>query len=165
MSYFKITGGIKLSGEITPQGAKNEALPILNAVLMTDQPVQINNIPDIVDVKKLITLLDGLGVKITRKEKGSYIFHAKTINEDFLESDKYRNCAGTIRGSVMLLGALLSRLGHAKLPSPGGDKIGRRHLDTHLSGFEKLGALVSFNNKLSRFDVSGGNLKGCYMLL
>jgi len=165
MSYFKITGGLKLSGTITPQGAKNEALPVLNAVLMTDQPVRINNIPDIVDVDQMISLLKGLGVKITPIEKGSYIFQAQTINEDFFESEQYRKCAGTIRGSVMLLGALLSRLGYSRLPSPGGDKIGRRHLDTHLSGFEKLGAQVSFDQKLARLDISGKTLKGCYMLL
>ncbi len=165
MSYFEIEGGVRLSGEITPQGAKNEALPILNAILMTDQPVLVHNVPNIVDVNKLIQLLKGLGVEINRLEKGSYRFHAKTINEDYLESDEYRKCAGTIRGSVMLLGALLSRLGWSKLPSPGGDKIGRRHIDTHLAGFEKLGATVRFNKKHFRFEVTGDCLKGAYMLL
>jgi UDP-N-acetylglucosamine 1-carboxyvinyltransferase len=165
MSYFKIEGGLKLSGTITPQGAKNEALPILNAVLMTDQPVRIHNIPDIVDVNQLISLLKGLGVKVTPIEKGSYIFQAETINEAFLESERYQDCAGTLRGSVMLLGSLLSRLSYSRLPSPGGDKIGRRHLDTHLTGFEKLGATVSFDPKRGRFDVLGKRLKGCYMLL
>src|SRR5690606_28676620 len=137
---FRIQGGHKLSGEITPQGAKNEALQIISAVLLTDQPVTIHNIPDIRDVNKLIELVGDLGCEVEKLGKESYRFTAKNINTKFLESDEYRMKAASLRGSVMLLGPILARFGKANIPKPGGDKIGRRRLDTHFLGFQKLGA-------------------------
>jgi UDP-N-acetylglucosamine 1-carboxyvinyltransferase len=154
MSVFKIKGGKKLKGEIVPQGAKNEALQIVSAVLLTAEPVTINNIPDIVDVNKLIELIGDFGCKVEKLGTGSYRFTSSDINIKFLETDTYRKKAAALRGSVMLLGPILARFGKASLPKPGGDKIGRRRLDTHFLGFQKLGA--KFN-----FDSSERNGKHC----
>ena len=165
MSVFKIQGGNRLQGDFYPQGAKNEALQVISAVLLTKEKVTISNVPDIIDVNKLINILDGLGVDITKREKGVFVFQATKINIDFLKSDNYKVYASSLRGSVLLLGALLSRLKMAKLPNPGGDKIGRRPLDTHFSGFEKLGAKITFNPEHAVYDISGENLHGSYILL
>lgn len=147
MGTFKIEGGHQLSGEITPQGAKNEALQILCAVLLTDEKVTINNIPDIVDVNKLIALLEDLGVKIQKKGKGSYTFKADDVNLEYLQSDQFKQDGRGLRGSIMLVGPLLARFGKGYIPKPGGDKIGRRRLDTHFEGFIKLGAKFRYNKE------------------
>ncbi|SMO77536.1 UDP-N-acetylglucosamine 1-carboxyvinyltransferase [Solitalea koreensis] len=165
MSAFEIIGGKKLKGEITPQGAKNEALQILSAVLLTDEKVTISNIPDIVDVNKLIQLLGDLGVDIERLSKDSYTFQAKNINLDFMNSDDFKKKGGGLRGSIMIVGPLLARFGKAFIPKPGGDKIGRRRLDTHFLGFEKLGAKFHYDAQDNFFSVDATDLKGCYMLL
>ncbi|GCC53048.1 UDP-N-acetylglucosamine 1-carboxyvinyltransferase [Chryseotalea sanaruensis] len=165
MSIFKIKGGKKLKGEIIPQGAKNEALQIVSAVLLTDQPVTINNIPNIRDVNKLIELIGDLGCKVEKLSKDSYRFTAATVNVNFLETDEYRSKAAALRGSVMLLGPILARFGKASLPKPGGDKIGRRRLDTHFLGFQKLGAKFNFDAAEHLFQIDASELKGCYMLL
>jgi UDP-N-acetylglucosamine 1-carboxyvinyltransferase len=165
MSIFKIKGGKKLKGEIIPQGAKNEALQIVSAVLLTDQPVTINNIPNIRDVNKLIELIGDLGCKVEKLNKDSYRFTAATVNINFLETDEYRSKAAALRGSVMLLGPILARFGKASLPKPGGDKIGRRRLDTHFLGFQKLGAKFNFDSAEHLFQIDATELKGCYMLL
>lgn len=165
MSVFKIKGGKKLKGEIIPQGAKNEALQIVSAVLLTDQPVTINNIPDIRDVNKLIELIGDLGCSVEKLGASSYRFTAARINTAFLETDQYRAKAAALRGSVMLLGPILARFGKASLPKPGGDKIGRRRLDTHFLGFQKLGAKFNFDASEHLFNIDASELKGCYMLL
>ena len=165
MASFKIKGGKKLSGEITPQGAKNEALQILSAVLLTSEKVVINNIPDIVDVNKLIEILGDLGVKIEKLGKGSFSFQADEINLDHLSSEDFRVKGGRLRGSIMIVGPLLARFGVAAIPRPGGDKIGRRRLDTHFVGFEKLGAQFQYDDRTGFFKVQAKELKGTYMLL
>ncbi|RRQ48587.1 UDP-N-acetylglucosamine 1-carboxyvinyltransferase [Maribacter algicola] len=165
MGTFKIEGGHPLSGEITPQGAKNEALQILCAVLLTSEKVTINNIPDIVDVNKLISLLEDLGVKIQKKGKGSYTFKADDINLDYLQSDQFKKDGRSLRGSIMLVGPLLARFGKGYIPKPGGDKIGRRRLDTHFEGFIKLGAKFRYNREEYFYGVEAKELKGTYMLL
>ena len=165
MSIFRIKGGKKLKGEITPQGAKNEALQIISAVLLTDQPVTIHNIPDIRDVNKLIELVADLGCQVEKLSEGSYRFTAEKINTDFLETEAYRSKAAALRGSVMLLGPILARFGKASIPKPGGDKIGRRRLDTHFIGFQKLGARFNFNAEDHLFHIDASELKGTYMLL
>jgi UDP-N-acetylglucosamine 1-carboxyvinyltransferase len=165
MASFKIRGGKKLGGEITPQGAKNEALQILSAVLLTKEKVTINNIPDIVDVNKLIEILGDLGVKIEKLGKGSYSFQADEINLNHLQSDDFRDKGGRLRGSIMIVGPLLARFGKAAIPRPGGDKIGRRRLDTHFIGFEKLGANFNYDDKNGFFEINASELKGTYMLL
>lgn len=165
MSIFRIKGGKKLKGEITPQGAKNEALQIISAVLLTDQPVTIHNIPDIRDVNKLIELVGDLGCKVEKLDEGSYRFTAEKVNIDFLETEEYRGKAAALRGSVMLLGPILARFGKASIPKPGGDKIGRRRLDTHFIGFQKLGARFNFNAEDHLFHIDASELKGTYMLL
>jgi UDP-N-acetylglucosamine 1-carboxyvinyltransferase len=165
MSIFRIKGGKKLKGEIIPQGAKNEALQILSATLLTKEPVTIHNIPNIVDVNKLIELIGDLGAKVEKLGPESYRFTANNINMAFLESEEYRKKAAALRGSVMLLGPILARFGKASLPKPGGDKIGRRRLDTHFLGFEKLGAKFNFNSEEHLFHIDASQLKGCYMLL
>lgn len=164
-SSFRVTGGLKLKGELQPQGAKNEALQILSAVLLTDQDVIINNVPDIVDVNKLIDLLQGLGVKVEKLSKESYKFNAADIDLDFFASAEYQINAKKIRGSVMLLGPLLARFGKAYLPKPGGDKIGRRRLDTHFHGFMELGAKFVYDEENDKFYIEGSNLKGKYILM
>src|SRR6187431_1527787 len=165
MSVFKIKGGKKLKGEIIPQGAKNEALQIISAVLLSSEPVTIHNIPNIVDVNKLIELIGDLGCKVEKLGPESYRFTASHINMGFLESEAYRTKAAALRGSVMLLGPILARYGKASLPKPGGDKIGRRRLDTHFLGFQRLGAKFNFDAEEHLFHIDATELKGCYMLL
>lgn len=183
MSSFVIEGGHKLSGTIMPQGAKNEALEVISAVLLTRDEVKISNVPEILDVKNLILLLQDMGVKVTRHEKGVYTFKADNLDEKYISSEEFvRKCA-RLRGSVMVVGPLLARFGHAYFPKPGGDKIGRRRVDTHIQGMINLGAELSYDQKLRAFYLSsdGSNaestreeavsgqkkhhLKGCYMLL
>lgn len=163
MASFEIIGGNRLNGEITPQGAKNEALQVLCAVLLTNEKVRIENIPDIRDVNRLIELLAMLGVKVRKDGKGVYEFEASEVDLSVLQSKDYAVKAAALRGSIMLVGPLLSRYGIASVPQPGGDKIGRRRLDTHFLGMEKLGAKVEY--KISGYQVSAKSLKGCYMLL
>ena len=165
MSSFRIKGGLKLRGEIHPQGAKNEALQVLCAPLLTSEPVTIHNIPDIIDVIKLIELVAELGCTVEKLAKGSYRFTADHINIKYLKSDAYRKKAGALRGSVMLLGPILARFGEAVIPKPGGDKIGRRRLDTHFQGFQNLGAKFNFDPQTSLFQIDATELKGKYMLL
>lgn len=165
MSTFKIEGGHRLSGEITPQGAKNEALQILCAVLLTPEKVTINNIPDIVDVNKLISLLRDLGVKVEKHKKGSYSFQADDVALDYLQSDQFKEDGRGLRGSIMLVGPLLARFGKGYIPKPGGDKIGRRRLDTHFEGFINLGASFRYNKEEHFYGVEAKKLKGTYMLL
>ncbi len=165
MGTFRIEGGHQLHGEITPQGAKNEALQILCAVLLSEEKITVNNIPDIIDVNKLITLLEDLGVKIQKKGKGSYTFKADDINLDFLQSDKFKDDGRGLRGSIMLVGPLLARFGKGYIPKPGGDKIGRRRLDTHFEGFIKLGAKFRYNREEHFYGVEAEKLQGTYMLL
>ncbi|MFC6999237.1 UDP-N-acetylglucosamine 1-carboxyvinyltransferase [Rufibacter roseus] len=165
MASFEVIGGQPLKGEIIPQGAKNEALQILCAVLLTAEPVIISNIPNIRDVNKLIELLRDMGVEIEQTAPDTYIFKAENVNLDYLTSPKFVEQARAIRGSVMILGPLLARFGTAKLPKPGGDKIGRRRLDTHFEAFVKLGATFTYDSNDSFFHLEGKNLKGTYMLL
>ncbi len=165
MASFKIKGGNKLKGELFPQGAKNEALQILCAVLLTSEEVTVKNIPDILDVNNLINLIDSMGVKVTRLNHADYIFKAEHINQDYLLSKEFKDQSARLRGSVMLLGPLLARFKKAFIPAPGGDKIGRRRLDTHFIGFEKLGAEFKYNSLENVYSVEAGNLKGDYMLL
>src|SRR6056297_2739220 len=165
MGTFRIEGGHRLHGEITPQGAKNEALQILCAVLLSEEKITINNIPDIVDVNKLIALLEDLGVKIQKKGKGSYTFKADDVNLDYLQSAKFKEDGRGLRGSIMLVGPLLARFGKGYIPKPGGDKIGIRRLDTHFEGFIKLGAQFRYNKEEYFYGVEADKLKGTYMLL
>mgnify|MGYP000971657036 FL=1 len=165
MGTFKIEGGHKLQGSIRPQGAKNEALQILCAVLLTAEEVTIHNIPDIIDVNKLISLLEDLGVKIQKKGKGSYTFKADDVNLDYLQTPQYKEDGKGLRGSIMLVGPLLARFGKGYIPKPGGDKIGRRRLDTHFEGFIKLGAQFRYNQEEHFYGVEAAQLKGTYMLL
>ncbi len=147
MGIFKIEGGVSLKGEITPQGAKNEALQILCAILLTPEKVTINNIPDIIDINKLITLLGNLGVKIQKIGPGSYTFQADEVNVNYLETEAFKKEGGSLRGSIMIVGPLLARFGKGYIPKPGGDKIGRRRLDTHFEGFINLGAKFRYNRE------------------
>ena len=165
MGTFRIEGGHQLHGEITPQGAKNEALQILCAVLLTSEKVSITNIPDIVDVNKLIGLLQVMGVKIEKVEKGTYIFQAKEIDLEYLQTEDFKKRASSLRGSVMIIGPLLARFGVGYLPKPGGDKIGRRRLDTHFAGFMKLGAKFNYDAGEHFYAVEGKKLKGTYIHL
>ncbi len=166
MGTFQIEGGHSLSGSIQPQGAKNEALQILCAVLLTPEKVIINNIPDIIDVNKLIKLLGNLGVKIEKLAKGSYSFQSDSIDLDYLESDAFKNEGSGLRGSIMIVGPLLGRFGKGYIPRPGGDKIGRRRLDTHFDGFVKLGAKFRYNKEERFYGVEAPDgLTGGYMLL
>jgi len=165
MSVFEIIGGKKLKGEIIPQGAKNEALQILCAVLLTPEKVVIGNIPDIVDVNKLIDLLRDLGVKIEKSGHEEYTFQADNVNVDYLNSPEFKKKGGSLRGSIMIVGPLLSRFGKGYIPKPGGDKIGRRRLDTHFIGFQNLGAKFIYDEANDFYKVEASNLKGCYMLL
>ncbi|ARN77571.1 UDP-N-acetylglucosamine 1-carboxyvinyltransferase [Nonlabens spongiae] len=165
MGTFIIEGGHQLKGDIQPQGAKNEALQILCAVLLTDQPVEINNVPDIIDVNKLIDLLNHLGVKVTKNGPESYTFQADKVDLDFLQSEEYKTLGRGLRGSIMLVGPLLARFGKGYIPRPGGDKIGRRRLDTHFEGFIKLGAKFRYNREEYFYGVEADELNGAYMLL
>ena len=166
MGKFIIEGGYKLSGEITPQGAKNEALEVISAVLLTADPVVISNVPEILDVKNLIGLLQGMGVKVQRLEKGTYRFQADEVDTAYIETEEFVKKCAALRGSVMVVGPLLSRFGHAWFAKPGGDKIGRRRVDTHLSGMVTLGAEMDYNADRRAFHLtSNGRLTGRYMLL
>ena len=165
MAIFEIEGGHKLRGEIIPQGAKNEALQVLCAVLLTAEPVTITNIPEIRDVLKLIELLQSLGVKVTRNERGSFTFVSDNIDLEFLNSAEFKKQGAALRGSIMIVGPLLARFRRGYIPSPGGDKIGRRRLDTHFEGFINLGANFEFQAENNFYKVSSDRLKGCYMLL
>ena len=183
MSSFVIEGGHKLSGTIMPQGAKNEALEVISAVLLTRNEVKISNVPEILDVKNLILLLQDMGVKVTRHEKGVYTFKADNLDEKYISSEEFMRKCARLRGSVMVVGPLLARFGHAYFPKPGGDKIGRRRVDTHIQGMINLGAELSYDQKLRAFYLSSDgstaefareeavsgqkkhHLKGCYMLL
>ena len=165
MSSFEVTGGKKLSGEITPQGSKNEALQIISAVLLSADRITIHNIPDISDVNLQIELLGELGVKIERTDRHTVTFQADDINVDYLHSDAFHKKSGRLRGSVMLAGPMLSRFKKAFIPKPGGDKIGRRRLDTHINGFEKLGAKITYDTEDSFFHLQADELKGSYLLL
>jgi UDP-N-acetylglucosamine 1-carboxyvinyltransferase len=166
MAHFEIEGGHSLKGKIQPQGAKNEALQILSAVLLSPEKITISNIPHIVDVMRLIDLLKDLGVKVEAISLDTYSFQADAVNLDYLSSDTFRSKGSGLRGSIMILGPLLARFGKGFMPKPGGDKIGRRRLDTHFLGFEKLGAKFSYDPKEEFFRVSvDGRLKGTYILL
>jgi UDP-N-acetylglucosamine 1-carboxyvinyltransferase len=166
MGSFRIEGGCKLQGEIIPQGAKNEALQILCAVLLTDEEVLINNVPDIRDVNKLIEILGNLGVIVQKLGKGAYSFKSDNLDLDYLESERFKEEGSALRGSIMIVGPLLSRFGKGFIPQPGGDKIGRRRLDTHFEGFIKLGATFRYNKEECFYGVEAANgLKGTYMLL
>lgn len=165
MASFIVEGGLKLNGEITPQGAKNEALQILCAVLLTKEKVTINNIPNIRDINKLIELLAALGVNINKLSNSSIEFDASGVDIKNLETESYREKASAIRGSVMVVGPLLARFGKGKLPKPGGDKIGRRPMDTHFNGLARLGAKFTFDAKSGLYEIDATELKGDYMLL
>jgi UDP-N-acetylglucosamine 1-carboxyvinyltransferase len=165
MHSFEVTGGKKLDGEIIPQGAKNEALQIISAVLLTPEKVTISNIPDILDVNLLIELLSEMNVKIERPQRDTCIFQANDVNIDYLHSETYKKKSGRLRGSVMLAGPMLSRFRKAFIPKPGGDKIGRRRLDTHIIGFEKLGASFVYHSEDGFFHLEAPNLKGNSLLL
>jgi len=162
---FEVTGGKKLKGAITPQGAKNEALQILCAVLLTGEEVTISNIPAIRDVLALIDILKDLGVKVNKVSEDTYTFKADEVNLDFLKSDLYKKKGASLRGSIMIMGPLLTRFKKAYMPKPGGDKIGRRRLDTHFLGFERLGAKFNYDSNESFYSVEADNLQGSYILL
>ena len=165
MAIFKVEGGHRLHGSVTPQGAKNEALQILCATLLTKERVVVHNVPQILDILQLIELLKRMGVKVEQLSNQSYAFTASDINLDYLRSDDYHNRCRRLRGSVMMIGPLLARFGVGYIPKPGGDKIGRRRLDTHFLGFQKLGATFNFDQAEEFYSVECKQLKGCYMLL
>jgi UDP-N-acetylglucosamine 1-carboxyvinyltransferase len=165
METFKIKGGFELNGEITPQGAKNEALQVICATILTDDKVVINNIPDIVDVKRLINLLSKLGINIQKLTSNSYSFQSNNINLDYLDSEEFKKDGQSLRGSIMIVGPLLTRFGKGCIPKPGGDKIGRRRLDTHFQGLVKLGGKFSYKRKDHFYTVKADKLKGTYILL
>lgn len=165
MDSFIIEGGHQLQGTITPQGAKNETLQVICATLLTADPVRISNIPDILDVNNLIRLLTDIGVKVTRHSRNDYTFEASTLNLDYLESDEFVQKCASLRGSVLMIGPLLGRFGKATVAKPGGDKIGRRRLDTHFLGFHKLGASFQHIEGRDVYELKADSLKGCYMLL
>lgn len=165
MAIFEVHGGNKLKGDIIPQGAKNEALQVLCAVLLTKEKVTISNVPNIVDINKLIELLGELGVKIEKKGPEEYVFQADQVNVDYLVSPDFKKKGGSLRGSMMIVGPMLTRFGKAWMAKPGGDKIGRRRVDTHFMGFEALGANFKYHEEHEIFEVEGKALKGAYMLL
>ncbi|MDR1783236.1 MAG: UDP-N-acetylglucosamine 1-carboxyvinyltransferase [Dysgonamonadaceae bacterium] len=165
MSFFTVEGGRRLKGDIIPQGAKNEALQVISAVLLTSEKVTIHNVPDILDVNNLILLLKELGVKVDSPKKGTFTFQADEVNLDCLKSPSFLKRSNAMRGSIMLVGPLVSRFGKAVVPKPGGDKIGRRRLDTHFIGIEALGATFTYNSEYRVYDVQSKGLKGTYMLL
>ena len=165
MESFIIEGGHPLQGEITPQGAKNEALEVISACLLTPEPVRISNIPDILDVCNLIKLLERMGVSVTRHSRHDYTFEAKDLHLDYLSSDEFIQQCSSLRGSVLMIGPLLGRFGKATIAQPGGDKIGRRRLDTHFLGFKKLGAEFVHVPGRNVFEIQAQQLRGCYMLL
>ena len=166
MSSFVIEGGKRLSGEIVPQGAKNEALEVISAVLLTAEPVTISNVPEILDIKNLIDLLRSMGVGVERHAKGEYTFTASHVNEFYIRSAEFVQKCAQLRGSVLVVGPLLARFGNAFFPKPGGDKIGRRRVDTHIEGFMRLGAKCAYDTAKRAYNLSSGrSMKGCYMLL
>ena len=165
MQAFKIQGGVKLSGDVTPQGAKNEALQIICATLLTPEEIIIKNIPDIIDINKLISLLISLGVKVKKLKPNTFSFKADDVNLDYLNSEKFKIDGKSLRGSIMIVGPLLARFGKAYIPRPGGDKIGRRRLDTHFEGLIKLGAKFTYNKEDYFYGVESKKLKGAYILL
>ncbi len=165
MNRFEVKGAKRLQGSIVPQGAKNEALQVISAVLLTSEKVTIHNIPDILDVNMLIELLQDMGVTVERTTRHTCIFQASDINVDYLDTETFRKKSGKLRGSVMTAGPLLSRFKKAYIPKPGGDKIGRRRIDTHIIGFQKLGTQFNYNDKTGLFKLTAPHLKGCYMLL
>ncbi len=165
MAIFEVTGGRQLKGDIIPQGAKNEALQIICAVLLTPEKVTLSNIPDIVDINKLIDLLRDLGVKVEKTAHEEYTFQADEIKVDYLVSEEFKKKGGGLRGSTMIIGPMLARFGRAYMPKPGGDKIGRRRMDTHFIGFENLGAKFEYDSETENFKVTATKLKGAYMLL
>ncbi len=165
MKTFKIEGGHQLKGSIQPQGAKNEALQILCAVLLSSEKITLHNVPNIIDINKLITLLGKLGVKIEKLKHGTYTFQANEVNLPYLESEAFKEDGRALRGSIMIVGPLLARFGKGYIPKPGGDKIGRRRLDTHFEGFIKLGATFRYNREDYFYGVEAKELKGTYMLL
>lgn len=165
LNSFEVTGGQVLKGEITPQGAKNEALQVICAVLLTADLVTIHNIPNIRDVNKLIELLQNMGVRVTNKGNGTFVFQADQVNLDYLQTPSFAKQAAALRGSIMIVGPMLARFGKANIPRPGGDKIGRRRLDTHFIGFQKLGASFDFDSLENFYSVEAKELKGAYMLL
>ncbi|OQY05869.1 MAG: UDP-N-acetylglucosamine 1-carboxyvinyltransferase [Bacteroidetes bacterium 4572_117] len=165
MSSFRIEGGTPLKGNIIPQGAKNEALQIICACLLTDKPLIINNIPAIKDITSLIAIIKGLGVKVEQINSTSYVFQADNINLNYFNSGEFSEKGSAIRGSVMIIGPLLARFGKVFVPNPGGDKIGRRRIDTHLTGFKKLGATFKYDSNKNAYEISTKRLKGSYILL
>lgn len=165
METFKIKGGFELNGEITPQGAKNEALQVICASILTDEKVLINNIPDIIDVKRLINLLSKLGVNVQKLSSNSYSFQSNNIDLNYLESDEFKKDGQSLRGSIMIVGPLLTRFGKGYIPKPGGDKIGRRRLDTHFQGLVKLGGKFAYKRKDHFYTIKADKLKGTYILL
>jgi UDP-N-acetylglucosamine 1-carboxyvinyltransferase len=165
MASFEVHGGKKLKGEIIPQGAKNEALQIVSAVLLSPEKITISNLPDIIDVNKLINLLQAMGVKVEKVERGTFIFQAKDVDLEYLKSEDFKKRASSLRGSIMIIGPLLARFGKAFMPKPGGDKIGRRRLDTHFDGFIKLGAKFNFDSKEHFYTVEAKQLLGTYIHL
>lgn len=165
MSSFIIEGGCRLSGEITPQGAKNEALQIICATLLTPEEVIIENVPDILDIRNLILLLEDMGVQVKRIDESTWAFKAENVDLDYLETPEFFKKSSSLRGSVMIIGPLVARFGTAIIPKPGGDKIGRRRLDTHFLGIEKLGATFEYDSKHQRYNITAEKLKGTYMLL
>ena len=165
MGTFSIKGGVKLKGEVIPQGAKNEALQVICACLLTDKKVIIDNIPEIIDVLKLIDLLKSLGVKVNKIKKNKYSFLADNVDIDYLQSEEFKIKGSSLRGSIMIVGPLLARFGKGFIPKPGGDKIGRRRLDTHFLGFIKLGASFRYNKEEYFYGVEANVLKGDYILL
>ncbi|MES2838517.1 MAG: UDP-N-acetylglucosamine 1-carboxyvinyltransferase [Bacteroidota bacterium] len=165
MASFEIIGGTKLKGELVPQGAKNEALQILCAVLLTPEKVTISNVPDIIDINKLIDLLKDLGVVVEKLGPEKYTFEAKNVNIEYLNTAEFKKKGAALRGSIMIVGPLLARFGKGYIPRPGGDKIGRRRLDTHFIGFQQLGAKFIYDAEDEFYKVEASNLKGCYMLL
>ena len=165
METFKIKGGSELNGEITPQGAKNEALQVICASILTDEKVIINNIPDIIDIKRLINLLSKLGVNVQKLSSNSYSFESSNIDLNYLESDEFKKDGQSLRGSIMIVGPLLTRFGKGYIPKPGGDKIGRRRLDTHFQGLVKLGGKFAYKRKDHFYTVKADKLKGTYILL
>ena len=165
MASFVIEGGHRLSGDIWPQGAKNEALQIICATLLTGEEVTVHNLPDILDVNNLIQLMRDMGVLVSKKGIGTYSFQAKEIDWEYIESDAFLKKCSSLRGSVMLVGPLVSRFGKATISKPGGDKVGRRRLDTHFIGIQKLGASFNYNEERESYEISADRLTGCYMLL
>ena len=165
MASFVIEGGCRMSGEIVPQGAKNEALQVICAVLLTPEKVTIANVPDILDVNNLIQLLRDMQVKVERLSLDTYAFQADNVDLDYLKTEDFVRKSASLRGSVMIVGPLLARFGKAVLPKPGGDKIGRRRLDTHFTGIQKLGATFTYNQDAQLYEIEAKRLKGAYMLL